>query len=52
MEVQLYAFLTSAVDGGEWSASRPGTFTPREITPGICVSYEVLGHTVLSQILE
>jgi len=22
--------LTSAVDGGEWSASRPGRFTPRE----------------------
>jgi hypothetical protein len=21
-------FLTSAVDGGEWSASRPGRFTP------------------------
>jgi hypothetical protein len=23
-------FLTSALDGGEWSASRPGRFTPRE----------------------
>jgi len=22
--------LTSALDGGEWSASRPGRFTPRE----------------------
>jgi hypothetical protein len=22
-EVQLYSFLTSALDGGEWSASRP-----------------------------
>jgi hypothetical protein len=26
--------LTSALDGGEWSASRPGPFTPVEITPG------------------
>jgi hypothetical protein len=26
--------LTSALDGGEWSASRPSCFTPREITPG------------------
>jgi hypothetical protein len=25
--------LTSALDGGEWSASRPGRFTPRERTP-------------------
>jgi hypothetical protein len=26
--------LTSALDGGEWSASRPGRFTPKERTPG------------------
>jgi hypothetical protein len=26
--------LTSAVDGGEWSATRPGCFTRREIVPG------------------
>jgi hypothetical protein len=26
--------LTSALDGGEWSASRPGRFTPRESPPG------------------
>jgi hypothetical protein len=25
-----HTFLTSALDGGEWSASRPGRFTPRE----------------------
>jgi hypothetical protein len=25
--------LTSALDGGEWSASRPGCFTPRERAP-------------------
>jgi hypothetical protein len=27
-------FLTSAVDVGEWSVSRPGLFTPEERTPG------------------
>jgi hypothetical protein len=27
--------VTSALDGGEWSASRPGLFTPRERAPGI-----------------
>jgi hypothetical protein len=27
--------LISALDGGEWSASRPGHFTPREKAPGI-----------------
>jgi hypothetical protein len=26
--------LTSALDGDEWSASRPGRFTSRERTPG------------------
>jgi hypothetical protein len=26
--------LTSALGGGEWSASRPGRFTPRERAPG------------------
>jgi hypothetical protein len=33
VEVQLYAFLTSVLGGGEWSASRPGRFTPKERTP-------------------
>jgi hypothetical protein len=28
-------FLTSALDGGEWSASCPGRFTRREIAPSI-----------------
>jgi hypothetical protein len=27
MEVQTHAFLTSVVDGSEWSASRPECFT-------------------------
>jgi hypothetical protein len=25
--------LTSVLDGGEWSDSRPGSFTPRERSP-------------------
>jgi hypothetical protein len=29
-----YSFLTSALDGGEWSDSRPGRFTPRERATG------------------
>jgi hypothetical protein len=28
VEVWLYSFLTSALEGGGWSASRPGRFTP------------------------
>jgi hypothetical protein len=27
-------YLTSALDGGEWSALRPGRFTSRERVPG------------------
>jgi hypothetical protein len=30
MDLQLHAFLTSALDGGKWPASRPGRFTPGE----------------------
>jgi hypothetical protein len=30
----IHIFLTSALAGGEWSASRPCRFTPRERTPG------------------
>jgi hypothetical protein len=29
----IHAFLTSALDGGECSASRPARFTPRERAP-------------------
>jgi hypothetical protein len=34
MEVQFHAFLTSALDGSEWSASGTGRFTPRKRDPG------------------
>jgi hypothetical protein len=32
--VQVHVFLTSAVVGGEWSASRLGHIAPRERAPG------------------
>jgi hypothetical protein len=34
LDVQIHIFLTSAIVGGKWSASRPGIFTPGERTPG------------------
>jgi len=32
-EVQLHVFLASALEGGEWSASRPRRCTPRRRNP-------------------
>jgi hypothetical protein len=34
VDVYTRVFLTSALVGGEWSASRPGHFTPGERDPG------------------
>jgi hypothetical protein len=34
VDVQNHIFLTSALDGGEWSASRPGRFILWETVPG------------------
>jgi len=34
VEVYFEPFLTSALDGSEWSCSRPGRFTAGERTPG------------------
>jgi hypothetical protein len=33
-DVWIHTFLTSALDGGEWTASHPGRFTPGERAPG------------------
>jgi len=33
MEEELHAILNSALDGGKWSASQPGCFTPGKETP-------------------
>jgi len=35
MGVQLHAFLISALDGSEWSASHPDCFTPDERDTGM-----------------
>jgi hypothetical protein len=32
-DVEIYISLTSTLVGGEWSTSRPGRFTPGEISP-------------------
>jgi len=32
MEIQLYSFITTALDGGEWSALCPGHFSPQTKT--------------------
>jgi hypothetical protein len=34
VDVYIHIFLTSALVGGEWSASRPGRFTSGERVPG------------------
>jgi hypothetical protein len=31
VDVEIHIFLTSALNGGEWSATSPGRFTPGEI---------------------
>jgi hypothetical protein len=33
VDVEIHLFLSSAVGGGEWSASRPGSLTPGERAP-------------------
>jgi len=33
VEVWVHAFLTSVLDGGEWSASNPSHFTPKGKNP-------------------
>jgi len=43
VEVKLHAFLTSALDGGDWSASRPSRFTPKEIPHGIVLIGGLVG---------
>jgi hypothetical protein len=34
VDVKIHIFLTSALAGGEWPASRLGHFTPEERAPG------------------
>jgi hypothetical protein len=45
--------LTSALDGGEWSASRPNRFTPRERAPGTyCIRGWVGPRAVLDAVVK
>jgi hypothetical protein len=45
--------MTSALDGGEWSASHPGRFTPRERAPGIhCIGGWVDLRAVLHVVVK
>jgi hypothetical protein len=44
VEVKLHSFLTSALDGGEWSASYPSHFNPGERIP---LDTNLVGHTVI-----
>jgi hypothetical protein len=46
LEVQLDPFLTSALDRGEWSDSRPGRFTPGKTAPVIHWIEGWVGHKV------
>jgi hypothetical protein len=39
-------FLTTALDGSEWSASRPGRFNPRDRTPGTHLIEGWVGQSV------
>jgi hypothetical protein len=34
VSVQIHIFMTLALAGGEWSASRPSRYNPRERAPG------------------
>jgi len=40
VEIYLHVFLTSALDGCEWTASRPGRFIPGK-EPPVSIGYEV-----------
>jgi hypothetical protein len=48
VEVELHAFLTSALDGGEWPASRPDRFTPTE---GVIGTHWIGGSGLTTPIL-
>jgi len=52
MNVELQAFLTLALDGGEWSVSHPGRFTPREIARRRELKPGRPAHTLVSIMAE
>jgi hypothetical protein len=48
VDVYIHIFLTSALAGGDWSASRPCCFTPGERTPGSHLVRKLSGPQSLS----
>jgi hypothetical protein len=53
VEVQLHSFLTSALDGDEWSASRLVRFIPTERAPGThCIGGWVDPRAVLDAVVK
>jgi hypothetical protein len=45
-------YLASALDGGEWSASRPGRFTPKEKAPYIhCIGGWMSPRTIMDVVV-
>jgi hypothetical protein len=52
MEVEILAFLASELDGGEWSASRSGRFTPGK-GPSVLVIRDWVGpRAVLDAVVK
>jgi hypothetical protein len=43
VEVYRHAFLTPALEGGEWSASRPGRFASRRKSPRYLLDRRLVG---------
>ena len=52
VEVQLHSFLTSALDEGKWSTSRPGCFTPKERTTVLMEQVGWVGPRTSLNVLE
>jgi len=50
MEVRLHTFLTSVLDGGEWSASLPGRFTHGGVTVTHCIGGWMGSRTCLDAV--
>jgi hypothetical protein len=46
------SFLTSALDGGEWSTSRPCRFNPGETDPGSYWTRRWLGPRIGMDVME
>jgi hypothetical protein len=44
VDVEIHIFLTLTLAGGEWSASRPGRFTPEKKRPWYPLDRRLGGH--------